>query len=416
MSSHALSSQTQKTEEQKESMLSRSANYLRDNAGGIRTLDFLLFFALIFNITLPGINLYPYLIVMAVIVAVGLSRKPLYDLGNHKKIFVILGCAIVYLLCVTTFQEHSTEAFDWTRRILRIVLVTLLGYLLADGRIHIRSAVSGYFFGTIVNVFAWLAGVGTQGYGGVLTGYLGDKNVAGMVYAIFGVLALLIARNRVEVILSILFSYGTLWLTGSRTSLGAYTAALLWILIAPKLNFWFKAVYGYLIYVILDILTRDYAQTGAFSDRAGTDALRARIDEAALEKASHTGFFGKGLGEAIVPIDNRTWIFHNSYVGAYVEGGWPWLLLLLALSVFVIVALRYSNTAPSRTNLIIQGAGVALLVCSWRLGEVLYTWQWCLVLGLAIRVALVEKEAISQGIDVKGADLDLDSKIKIGKK
>ena len=400
---------------QTHNLLERGTEYLRDNAGRIRLTDFFLFFLLIFGSYIPGTTIYFTIPVLGCIALLAFMRKPVYNVGEYKKIFVLLALFMVYLVIVSMIQPHSAEAFDWTRRVMRMAFTTLIIYFVADGRIHIRSAILGYSAALFVNVFAWFAGVGADNYTGFLTGFIGDKNGSGMAYAIFGILILLAVRNRYETIAAIVFSYWALWLTGSRTSLGAYTAAVLWILIAPKLNIWLRIAYGFLTYFVLNILTQDYAQTGAFADRTGTDILRSRIDEASLEKAADTGFFGRGLGEAVTTFagDTHRWVFHNSYVGAFVEGGWPWLIVLIGITVFVIVGILRPKGQLSRTEVIIQAAGISLAVCSWRLGEVLYTWQWCLVLGIAIRALIISRDIHLAGKDIKGKDIDLDADIEV---
>ncbi|PAK58310.1 hypothetical protein B9K02_12520, partial [Lentilactobacillus kefiri] len=86
-----------------------------------------------------------------------------------------------------------------------------------------------------------------------------------------------------------------------------------------------------LIYLVLGILTEDYSQSSRFGDRAGSDWFRAQIDAASQVKVENTGIFGRGLGEAYVYLhhDNKVWLFHNSYWSALVEGGWPWMLLVV---------------------------------------------------------------------------------------
>ena len=79
---------------------------------------------------------------------------------------------------------------------------------------------------------------------------------------------------------------------------------------------------GIFLYVVIDVLTSDYSRSGVFADRAGSDALRALIDQASEIKVQATGFFGQGLGEAYVYLahtGSKTWFLHNSYWSALIE-------------------------------------------------------------------------------------------------
>ncbi len=70
----------------------------------------------------------------------------------------------------------------------------------------------------------------------------------------------------------------------------------------------------------------------------------------------------------------KIWYFHNSFSTALVEGGWPWLLLLLGIT--IVVALRPFGHDLDKREVIVQAAAVAMLICAWKLGEVLFTLQW----------------------------------------
>ena len=132
-------------------------------------------------------------------------------------------------------------------------------------------------------------------------------------------------------------------------------------------------------------VAEDYSQIGVFSDREGSDLLRSRIDAASEVKVHDAGFFGSGLGEAYVVFDDdpgKVWLFHNSYWTALVEGGWPWLLIVVGAT--VLFALRPFTRELSRQEIVAQAATVTTLICAWRLGEVLFTLQWALVIAIAL--------------------------------
>ena len=250
-----------------------------------------------------------------------------------------------------------------------------------------------------------------------MTGHLLDKNVSGLAYCIFGLLALTLARRRAEIILTIIVFAAILWLTGSRTSMAAFAMGITWIVLAKRLPVWGRLVLGLLIYLALGILTEDYSQSSRFGDRAGSDWFRAQIDAASQIKVENTGIFGRGLGEAYVYLhhDNKVWLFHNSYWSALVEGGWPWMLLVVGITVFCLVR-PFSNASRwSRDEVYIQGAGIALLVCAQRLGEVFYTWMWAVCVGYAIRAIIISR-AVGTIHEHPGDKDGIDGRIPLTKK
>src|SRR5699024_8006379 len=107
----------------------------------------------------------------------------------------------------------------------------------------------GLATGMILNAIAFYLGLAPDNYGGVLSGFFMDKNVAGMAYAIVGVLVLAVVDRRwVKVALVLVFA-AMVWLTGSRTSIAAMVAGVGWILIAPRLPVIGRWIFGLLIYL-----------------------------------------------------------------------------------------------------------------------------------------------------------------------
>ncbi len=317
-------------------------------------------------------------------------------MSHFSGLRAIMFIAMGYLALVSINGVHSEDASDWTRRLLRLVAATVLIWTIAAGRLHIRSIVLGYSTAILFNAVGYFAGFApSTGYVGYLTGWLGDKNFSGLVYCLFGLLILSFARNKIEVIGAIVVFSGLLWATGSRTSIAAYAAGLIWIVIAHRLKTFGRIALGVALYWLIDILTSDYAHSGAFADRAGTDALRSLIDQASEIKVQASGFFGQGLGEAYVYLahtGSKTWFFHNSYWSALVEGGWPWMILVVAITLLIIVnVFSGKKTLPAKFY-VVQGAGIAIMICASRLGEVFYTWPWAIACGLALRVLLIERE------------------------
>ncbi|WP_062946596.1 hypothetical protein [Brachybacterium sp. sponge] len=353
--------------------------------GSLRIPECLLFFGLVFEGTMFGLPLPLNQVVMVGIVLLALTRRPRVDLGRLQMLVPLLVIGLFYLAMISMFTEATYSAFSWERRLLRLGLTAVFLLVLASGRIDLRSGLAGLATGMILNAIAFYLGLAPDNYGGVLSGFFMDKNVAGMAYAIVGVLILAVVDRRwVKVALVLVFA-ALVWLTGSRTSIAAMGAGVGWILIAPRLPLVGRWIFGLLIYLGVDLMSEDYSQIGIFSNRVGSDLLRSRIDAASEVKVDGAGFFGMGLGEAYVSFPDEPgsqWLFHNSYWSALVEGGWPWLLLVLGIT--VVFALRPLETRLTKPELAVQAAAIAVLICAWRLGEVFFTLQWALVVGAAI--------------------------------
>ena len=416
-SSKAVNGQPVSAAERIQNHLGQGTEYLRQGAGKIRLPEFVLFFLLLFTFQTPGIKLPFNQVVIIVIVLYALIKKPVYELGKFQNLALTTFAALGYVSFVSLTHESSSGAFDWQRRLLRLLLATLLIWIIASGRIHIRSAIAGYVTALLVNVPLYYAGLTPDNYKGYLTGHLLDKNVSGLAYCIFGLLALALARRRAEIILTIIVFAAFLWLTGSRTSMAAFAMGIIWIVLAKRLPAWGRLILGLLIYLALGILTEDYSQSSQFGNRAGSDWFRTQIDAASQVKVENTGIFGRGLGEAYVYLqhDNKVWLFHNSYWSALVEGGWPWMLLVVGISVFCLVR-PFSNASQwSRDEVYIQGAGIALLVCAQRLGEVFYTWMWAVCVGYAIRAIIISR-AVGTIHEHPGDKDGIDGRIPLTKK
>ena len=363
--------------------------------GRLRLPEFILFFGLIFEEALFGLPFPFSQVVVIAIVGLALFRRPRYHLGSYQTLVPVLALALFYVGVVSLFADPTEDAADWHRRLLRLTITAMLVLTLATGRIDLRSGLVGLGTGLVFNAAAFYAGIAPDRYGGVLSGFLIDKNVAGLNYAVFGILMLLVTKRR-ALRLVLVLGFGVLvWLTDSRTSLSAFAFAVIWIFLAPHLPIIGRWILGGLIYFGVQTLSEDFAQVGRFSDREGSDLLRSRIDAASELKVEEAGFFGQGLGEAYIIFadDVSTWYFHNSYWSALVEGGWPWLLVLVGITVGV--GLRPFTQKLSDGEVICQAATIALLICSWRLGEVFFTATWAIAMACAI-YAVISQRAMHQ--------------------
>ncbi|MCT1908961.1 MULTISPECIES: ABC transporter permease [Brachybacterium] len=353
--------------------------------GKLRIPEFVLFFGLIFEGSMFGLPIPLNQVVMVGIILLAITRRPQVELGRLQLLVPLLVIGLFYIGMISMFADPTEFAFDWKRRLIRLALTAVLLMVLASGRIDFRSGLAGLGVGMIFNAFAFYAGFAPDNYGGYLSGFFEDKNVAGMAYAVFGVLMLAVVERRWARVLLVLLIGVLVWETGSRTSIAALAAGVGWIVLAPKLSVLGRWLLGIAIVIGVSQVAEDYSQIGVFSDREGSDLLRSRIDGASEVKVHDAGFFGSGLGEAYVVFDDdpgKVWLFHDSYWTALVEGGWPWLLIVLGVT--VVFALRPFARELSRQEIVAQAATVTTLICAWRLGEVLFTLQWALVIAIAL--------------------------------
>lgn len=356
-------------------------------AGEIRIPEFVLFFLLIGVglLPLPQIGFSLENLAVAGIVGLGLLRRPPRTLGALEGLVPVVVVALFYLTVVSLFATPTEFAADWPTRLLRFLAVLLMVLVIGTGRVDIRSGLYGLTAALLVNIPLFYAGLVPANYGTYLTGLVGDKNVAGLAYALVAVLLLALPdRNRVRRLLVLVLG-GAVWLTGSRTAMAAYVGAVLWVLLAPRLPVVGRWALGGAVAFGVNLLSEDYALIGRFSDREGSDLLRARIDAASEIKVGQAGFFGDGLGEAYVHLEDGNWFFHNSYWTALVEGGWPWMLVLVGATVLVLG--RPFTSRLSTRQIALQAACVVILVCAWRLGEVFLTMYWGIAMGMAVLLA-----------------------------
>lgn len=364
--------------------LRREVGDVLHGAGSLRLAEVLLGFGLMFELAYFGLPLALSDVVMILIIGLSLLRRPTLNLGRLQVIVPLLVLGLLYLGLLSMFADPSDAAADWKRRLIRLSLVAVFLLVVASGRIDIRSLLVGIGIGLVVNAVLFYAGIAPDTYGGVLSGYFGDKNVAGLAYSVYGVLLLYLTEKRWARLAIFIGLGGLIWLTESRTAISAFVAAGLWILLAGRLPNIGRWLLGLAIFLGVRAASEDYSQVGVFSNRVGSDLLRARIDAASEIKVRAAGFFGDGLGEAYVQFtgQTRTWFFHNSYWSALVEGGWPWLLLILAVTVLFAMQPFRRTLTPRQVGA--QAAIICVLICAWRLGEVLFTTPWAVAIAFAL--------------------------------
>lgn len=329
---------------------------------------------------------------MAVLVLVGTTRPPTLRLSGmpHRLgwLVPVLLATFVWLVLVT-LSSPDESLYGWEKRALRLVLVTAFLLSLVTGRVHYPSVVRGAAAGLVGNAFLFFAGLAPANYGALLSGYLMDKNQAGLSYTVVGLLYAGLQDRPGRRALVLAATGALVWTTGSRTSLAALVCGAAWLVLAPHLGRLWRLVLAGGLAAFVEIAERQYARVGVFADRYGSDVLRERIDAASWLKTEASPPWGRGLGEAFVHLEERVFLFHNSYWAALLEGGWVLVGVYVGLTALAGVGIA-RRARPSPTWVGVQAANIAVLVCALRLGEVFGTGTSMLALagGLLALMAL----------------------------
>ncbi|WP_067781993.1 hypothetical protein [Actinomyces vulturis] len=355
------------------------AGVLRFLYTDLRPLDFILGALIVIRDTSPiHTPVLPSDLAMAGIILIGLSRNPTRQLRSAETIIAAYIPLAFYLYIVSS--DIGTPAII---RLSRITAMIVAAIVISSGQIHIKSLLAGIFSTIVINIPLFYLGIAPASYEGSLTGFLGDKNLAGAIMACYFIILLSIFPKKIQILLSPVFLF-TIYLTNSRTSISAFLAAITWLLLRRFMTNVPLKIFGIFIgYTTLNYATENFAHEGDFESHAGSDILRARIDAATEAKNSIAPWHGTGLTTAQVELEGRNWFFHNSYRGLFQEGGWPFLIIFLLF--IAIFCLSLFKSGPSTgLPLYTEAATIALLVCSWRLGEVFLSTPFCVLYGLAL--------------------------------
>ncbi|MCT2006772.1 O-antigen ligase family protein [Micrococcus lylae] len=336
--------------------------------------------------TAPGLPI-PFAEFSAILLILLASfRQPRRDLSHYGVLALVALALVAYLVAVTVHND-----LDPTRRATRITLLILLIYAIASERIDIKGVLYGMTAGALINVPLFYAGLAPDTYGGYLTGFLGDKNVSGLFYALLPVLLVATMQRMGPKLLVLGAGFALTFLTGSRTSMAALLCAVAWILVSPYLGRVLRIALAVVMGWFVSWAEENLADLGIFGDRTGTDWFRAQIQEASAEKVADTSFFGQGLSTAFVDLDGVTMFFHNSYLGLLVEGGWPFLVVVVGA--YLWWCLRpFARTHRSPSRVAVEGAALIVLVTSLQLGEVFITIFGAVVLGCGLLLSAQEDD------------------------
>ncbi len=365
----------------------RAATEMReiaDEVGKIRIVDFVFGFFMIFvGINVAGLPLGT--LAAGGIAFIALTRKSSFLAPRAGTFTVLMVLSILFATAESFLFGVSTNG-QIIRRVVRLLIIVTLVLVIADRRIHLKSLLFGITTALVFNVLAFYAGLAPDTYGGYLTGFLNDKNQSGLWYAIIGLLLLIHLGKKNHRIIAVLAFGSFVFLTGSRTSLAAFAFGLLWFVIARFLNLVAKIGLGAAVVWAVDYVTENFAESPIFGDRSGSDALRQRIDDASQAKIDQTPWSGLGYGQATVELEGgRTFFFHNSFWTLIVEGGYLYMLAVVALMILAVFVWKQPRQKSGGNRQVAgEAAMVLIFICSWRLGEVLLTVPWALAVGLAL--------------------------------
>ena len=357
------------------------ARSLADRVGSTRVPDFLLGCSFIFGRYHTGLPIPVDVILTAGTIFVCAFVRPTVKVRGFGFYLLMWVTALAWVIAVSI---HEGE--PWLQRSFRCLLLVLFSVCLAQGRLLWRSFIAGYAFALIfINTPANFTSLRGSGYEGFLLGFLGDKNVAGMVYATIGIMTLAILRTTTTRAIAFVVFSAALFATGSRTSMMGFAAGCVWVFIRDRLGLTLRLVLAFLGWIGIRYVEEDLAEAGIFANRAGTDWFRGVIDVATVAKEHATPWYGRGLGTAWVAVvdDRRMW-FHDSYAALRVEGGIPLLVAVVGLFVFVVWGLMDQRTKVSDEQRVVEGAAIAILVCAWKLGEVFFAVPAFSVIGIAL--------------------------------
>lgn len=359
-------------------------NWAARQLAGLVALDFALGFALLWDrFPLPVVGQPAGILVVGLVILLGTTRRPTHVLRHQ---YLIIGLYVLMLAAAIVVSQIN--GLDWVQRSVKMVILLLFGLTIAVGRVHLRSLLAGLTVGLLANVAFYYAGLTSDNYPPYLTGFLGDKNVAGLIYATFLVAGLVVYRARWAQITHIIVMAVALGLTGSRTSMAAGVTALIWVALRNRLPLLGRLVLGGVLIWVLGVVERQFARIGLFADREDTDWFREQIQIATELKVANAPWFGEGLTTAWVLIDGRRFMwFHDSYAAMRIEGGWIMIAVMTVLVGLFGLGLLHRGRV-GQPLLIAEGAFVAVLVCAWQLGEVFFTTPAFLVLGMAWRLRL----------------------------
>lgn len=350
-------------------------------AANLRLSDAGLFGLFIFDRTAVASSVPGGVALASTLLLLAAFRRPTHRLTISTPLLVTFVSLLAFLAI-----ESQYNGVSFTQRLLRISLLFALTMALAQGRFHIPSAITGIAFTAVcVNAPAFYLGLTPNQYPPFLTGWWGDKNVAGMWYAAIALLSLGLMERRSTKLLWLSVCATLIYLTGSRTSIAALSVAVVWYLLRNRLSVLGRLGLAGVLLWSLSTVEENFARIGAFADRVGTDWFRQMIDLATAEKLERTPWYGLGLTTATAQLsDHRVEFFHDSYAALYVEGGIVLTAVILVIYLITAIGLLSPKRRVPQLTLAAEAATITIMVCAWKLGEVFFTSIAAITLGIAL--------------------------------
>ncbi len=331
------------------------------------------------GLTVPGVGLPLSEVGGALLAGLALLNRP----AARAPVWLpVLLAGVVSMLTVATLLSGAPTG---PRRLAHVLVYALLAYGLATGRLHVLSAVRGLAVGLVAATTLSLLGVAANpGYEGRLTGLYSDPNVAGFYQVVLGTAAVTFLGSRARkvglVALLLAGIYGTL----SRTSLLAVLFAAFWLGLGRRIGRIGAVVVVIGLVYLVENLPDEIRLFGPFAQREGSDALRERIIAEENATLLTTPWYGNGGGTSRVLVDGQQFFFHNSYLGARNEGGWPLLIMVVLLIGLAFAGLFRAGSRRHPRTPWLQVSLIATLVCALSLGEVLLDLPTAVAIGIAV--------------------------------
>lgn len=282
---------------------------------------------------------------------------------------------------------------DGHRRLAHLLLLFVLVISLGSGRIHPRSAITGISAGVLGATLLGLFKIGGDFYPGRLSGLFGDPNVAGMILSVLGPVIVGAARTKpYRLVYGAIVGYG-IYATQSRTALLATSLALLWVLIGRRATRLQALVFPLIVVTLINNIPREWRTAGNFAGRTGSDWLRDQLLELETRAVDLAPWYGRGPNSAFTWFGDNFFFYHSSYLAARIEGGWPFLITIIAIYAGVFWSLV--SLPRERRNLWMEGSAPAVFGISLYLGDVLLSMTCMVYLGLAIWHVRTARAAIA---------------------
>lgn len=333
------------------------------------------------GLEVPGLGVPVDSVATGLAVLVGLGSRP-SSAPLPRWIPVLAFGGVLWIAAVSVALAHSD-----LRRLGHLAIDAAAIVVIAAGRLDRAALGRGLAFGMVVGVAWGTATFKESAYVNRLTGIFGDPNTAGLIIVVCAGLALPVLRTAWSKLFVAGTALGGVLLTDSRTTLLAASAMIAWLLLTRlRMNPWFAL--GLIAVGVLWVsnATREGLGADAFAGRAGSDALRARIDEAALADVESSPWFGHGAGTARTVVDGLSFFYHSSYLSLRTEGGWIAFVLVVGLLVatFAVLVRLGSRRIP-----LYEATLIGLSVCAINLGEVLMTVSSAVAMGISLHHAAI---------------------------